>query len=882
MKMSGIGGFHARDAVRVKVKKCEGLLAPEYRRFSVDPQITSFEVLQSLLARAFDIKGEFSISYLARDEEGRDTYLSLLSDWDLDAAFLGSSDPYLQLKVDLKPFEEGLEDWDILAPLDVTRRENAGFLSDRTASSITGTILNHMEKTFNMVQRAFNLGDNENNPENFKPLKHPMVDSEFHNYLDFDGRLVKPRELRLSVYQGGIDPALRKVVWKHILNVYPSGLTAKERIAYMKQRTAEYQKLKQTWQDMISEGNITEEIQFVTNMVRKDVLRTDRTHKFYAGSDDNKNVVSLFNILTTYALNHPSVSYCQGMSDLASPILVTMKDEAHAYVCFCALMQRLKPNFHLDGKAMTANFQHLTELLEYYDSNFFDYLKDQGADDLLFCYRWLLLELKREFAFDDALRMLEVLWSSIPPSPPEKELSLFEEQFTPHTARPQSPRIHSRENPYTKVRAIRKQNSASSIRGLMKANSKEKDEPEAEKQNPDSVRKENSEYSSEKEISSSSKTPKDHSGHLSRRNSATEFNADDSQDYLPMTTSMTRELRMELENLNRQLPGSFLQRSITVDSEDLDSPRSPDCCEPPPEGLRYCRCQRQQSIDLSVEEDATESWTSDDLSGIDQICRLGSARKNRKKLPQNLQLNGKIDSVNDSTNCGTPDEQYDIDFDKQTKVLSDIPCNGEILENEESEDKDGCSCHLKSVIPIRLVHSPGMENKLQRRNSDSSDSLSESCTCRAESESDTSLLPSNQSEFISSEKLVSSKEMLGSDEKNSRSLNQNGFPDTGIMETHACEEALQYSGKVQKPPLPPPYELGGGNPFMLFLCLTLLLQHRDVIMKSRMDYNELAIHFDKMVRKHNVNRVLHQARSMFKEYLQMGWQEENWNSDPQV
>lgn len=45
-------------------------------------------------------------------------------------------------------------------------------------------------------------------------------------------------------------------------------------------------------------------------MVRKDVLRTDRQYKFYAG-DGNSNVTSLFNILTTFALNHPSVSYCQ-------------------------------------------------------------------------------------------------------------------------------------------------------------------------------------------------------------------------------------------------------------------------------------------------------------------------------------------------------------------------------------------------------------------------------------------------------------------------------------------------------------------------------------------------------------------------------------------
>ncbi len=50
---------------------------------------------------------EFAISYLAKDDYGQETYLSLLSDWDLDAAFLSASDPCLRLKVDLKPFEEG-------------------------------------------------------------------------------------------------------------------------------------------------------------------------------------------------------------------------------------------------------------------------------------------------------------------------------------------------------------------------------------------------------------------------------------------------------------------------------------------------------------------------------------------------------------------------------------------------------------------------------------------------------------------------------------------------------------------------------------------------------------------------------------------------------
>ena len=148
-------------------------------------------------------------------------------------------------------------------------------------------------------------------------------------------------------------------------------------------------------------------------MVRKDVLRTDRSLPFFAGPDDNANTASLFNILTTFALNHPSVGYCQGMSDLAAPLLFVMRDEAQAYICFCALMRRLKPNFSPDGVQVARLFADLSSAVLAYHPKFYQYLCDQQADDLLFCYRWLLLELKREFQFEDALRMLEVSWSSL-------------------------------------------------------------------------------------------------------------------------------------------------------------------------------------------------------------------------------------------------------------------------------------------------------------------------------------------------------------------------------------------------------------------------------------------------------------------------------------
>ncbi len=143
--------------------------------------------------------------------------------------------------------------------------------------------------------------------------------------------------------------------------------------------------------------------------MRKDAIRTDRAHSYFLGEEEgNENVLALFNILTTYALSHPDVAYCQGMSDLASPLLVVMRDEAQAYICFCALMQRVRGNFMCDGRVMTRKFQHLSDLLQFYDPVFYEYLREMHAEDLLFCYRWLLLELKREFAFQDALLVLEV------------------------------------------------------------------------------------------------------------------------------------------------------------------------------------------------------------------------------------------------------------------------------------------------------------------------------------------------------------------------------------------------------------------------------------------------------------------------------------------
>ena len=203
-------------------------------------------------------------------------------------------------------------------------------------------------------------------------------------------------------------------------------LNGKERYEYLQRKSKEFLLLRDAWKNEYSKGIVSEELKFITSMVRKDVIRTDRTHSFFKGRDDNKNTESLFDILCTYSSNHPDVSYCQGMSDIASVMLVVQGDEGNAYLCFCAIMKRLKANFLYDGRAMTCKFDHLKLLLFNYDIELWQYMMENETQDLFFTYRWLLLELKREFAFNDSLYMLEVMWSTLPIDNAANGISLSE------------------------------------------------------------------------------------------------------------------------------------------------------------------------------------------------------------------------------------------------------------------------------------------------------------------------------------------------------------------------------------------------------------------------------------------------------------------------
>ncbi|XP_070163926.1 TBC1 domain family member 25 isoform X4 [Polyergus mexicanus] len=855
----------SREAVRVKVKKYETRHQPEYRKFSVDPQITSIEVLQSILIKAFDIKGEFTVSYRAIDDYGSETYLFLLSDWDLDAAFISASEPYLYLQVNLKPFGETGDCecyWEQNAQEVSTRQQETGF--PYRTPKLPGLIMNKMEKTLNMVQRALgNLGEESSHQQNVHPPRPPLTDAEFRRFLDPIGQVVHSKDLRAVIYFGGIEPSLRKVVWKHILNVYPEGMSGRERMDYMKRKAQEYQNLRERWRVLVQKGQNIGDLGYVTGMVRKDVLRTDRHHKFYGGSDDNQNTASLFNILTTYALNHPSVSYCQGMSDLASPLLVTMRDEAQAYICLCALMRRLKDNFMLDGIAMTTKFAHLAEGLQHYDPDFYAYLKSHQADDLLFCYRWLLLEMKREFALDDALRMLEVLWAALPASPPTGELSLAEVPFPPPSP-PPSPNVkHIRENAYTKVCAIRRQSSSASIAASIKRRTLSTEDPtlqsaievngeskrcnssyeafsDSENDLTNTKNKKNTE-STEKCLSTDSipvKSKRSNLFELKDRLSAS--NKEQIKNNEQSDHFSEKKCARVVKNLNEFLNFTSLNRSKVTPSDvepELrrvssesgvirvlrDEPNSPD------DSTDFFPMTTSMTRELRLELESLDRQVFG-LSPPSELhcdCVLSKRESDLPESETETELarcspaadvfvwENPLHTLQQKHHPTTPDEQAELEYD------------GEILE-----DQNG----IKSVTPIRLLK----------------------CTIRSESASDSEGTESwHQNPSISESPTKQQQQQQQSIQEQCEEATEL----TNLIPAGTSEDQLGESS------LPPPHEFGGGNPFLMFLCITLLLQHRDFVMRNQMDYNEMAMHFDKMIRRHNVIRVLNQARQLFAGYL---------------
>uniref|UniRef100_A0A8C4ZX17 Small G protein signaling modulator 2 n=1 Tax=Gadus morhua TaxID=8049 RepID=A0A8C4ZX17_GADMO len=140
--------------------------------------------------------------------------------------------------------------------------------------------------------------------------------------------------------------------------------------------------------------------------IDKDVQRCDRNYYYFTTA----NLEKLRNIMCSYVWEHLEVGYVQGMCDLLAPLLVILDDECLAYSCFTQLMKRMSQNFP-NGGAMDTHFANMRSLIQILDSELFELMHQNGDyTHFYFCYRWFLLDFKRELLYEDVFAVWEVIW----------------------------------------------------------------------------------------------------------------------------------------------------------------------------------------------------------------------------------------------------------------------------------------------------------------------------------------------------------------------------------------------------------------------------------------------------------------------------------------
>ncbi|XWS27887.1 hypothetical protein CRYUN_Cryun25bG0018600 [Craigia yunnanensis] len=273
-----------------------------------------------------------------------------------------------------------------------------------------------------------------------------------------DGHLDIGKTLH-RIQSGGIHPSIRGEVWEFLLGCYDPKSTFDEREQIRQHRRVQYARWKNECSEIfhvvgsgkfITAPVITEDGQPIqdplvlleinpganansTEMVKEltsrgpldkkviqwmltlhqiglDVIRTDRTLVFY---EKQEHLSKLWDILSVYAWIDTDVGYCQGMSDLCSPMIMLLEDEADAFWCFERLMRRLRGNFRCTESSVGVETQlsNLAAVTQVIDPKLHQHLETLGGGDYLFAFRMLIVLFRREFSFCDSLYLWEMMWA---------------------------------------------------------------------------------------------------------------------------------------------------------------------------------------------------------------------------------------------------------------------------------------------------------------------------------------------------------------------------------------------------------------------------------------------------------------------------------------
>ncbi|XP_014505230.1 GTPase-activating protein gyp7 isoform X1 [Vigna radiata var. radiata] len=116
-------------------------------------------------------------------------------------------------------------------------------------------------------------------------------------------------------------------------------------------------------------------------------------------------------ILEAYALYDSDIGYCQGMSDLLSPIVSVISEDHEAFWCFVGFMKKARQNFRLDEVGIRRQLDLVAKIIKFKDAHLFRHLEKLQAEDCFFVYRMVVVMFRRELTFEQTLCLWEVMWA---------------------------------------------------------------------------------------------------------------------------------------------------------------------------------------------------------------------------------------------------------------------------------------------------------------------------------------------------------------------------------------------------------------------------------------------------------------------------------------
>ncbi|KAJ4951209.1 hypothetical protein NE237_028041 [Protea cynaroides] len=116
-------------------------------------------------------------------------------------------------------------------------------------------------------------------------------------------------------------------------------------------------------------------------------------------------------ILEAYALYDSEIGYCQGMSDLLSPIIAVIEEDHEAFWCFVGFMKKAHHNFRLDEVGIRRQLNIVSKIIKCKDSHLYRHLQKLQAEDCFFVYRMVVVLFRRELTFEQTVCLWEVMWA---------------------------------------------------------------------------------------------------------------------------------------------------------------------------------------------------------------------------------------------------------------------------------------------------------------------------------------------------------------------------------------------------------------------------------------------------------------------------------------